>query len=471
MEIPDIKQQLTLARLISYYGLKADKQNRLRCPFHDDRTPSLQLYYKTHTCYCFSSNCRTHGKSMDVIDFIMYYEHLTKRQAIEKAQAITGQEPHIQVAMPELLPGISNKNISSVRTQFLENMFTYFKNAVSNSQPARDYILSRGLNYQLTEIGYNSGQFHHGARKDEQLIEEALGYGLLLDQGKKSRTGEPAYKPFGKACICFALRDRSNNVASLYFRSIFDNKDYRHYYLKDRQGLYPCYPDKNTTKLILTESIIDAATLIEQEEIRNHYTVLALYGTNGLTEEHKQAINELPKLEEIIFALDNDPAGTEATKKYTKLFTEQYPHIKLSRIDLPCKDINETLLAHNNPEILQHLIETRTTATPTPLVDGLQDIPQENTDTFLSSTEIKATPILQTNTTTSNEENADTNIATPNQETASEASVTPPAGAGGLDITNPYNLKYTSGNVLYQIKGFKSDQPDSLKITLQIISR
>jgi hypothetical protein len=41
MEISAIKQQLTLSGLISYYGLKADKQNRLRCPFHDDRTPSL----------------------------------------------------------------------------------------------------------------------------------------------------------------------------------------------------------------------------------------------------------------------------------------------------------------------------------------------------------------------------------------------------------------------------------------------
>jgi hypothetical protein len=60
-------------------------------------------------------------------------------------------------------------------------MFTYFKNAVSNSQPARDYIQSRGLSSQLTEIGYNSGQFHHGSRKDDKLINDALEYGLLID--------------------------------------------------------------------------------------------------------------------------------------------------------------------------------------------------------------------------------------------------------------------------------------------------
>ncbi|WP_410470252.1 CHC2 zinc finger domain-containing protein [Chryseobacterium sp. FH2] len=35
------------------------------CPFHEDKTPSMQVYYKTQTAYCFSSNCKTHGKSMD----------------------------------------------------------------------------------------------------------------------------------------------------------------------------------------------------------------------------------------------------------------------------------------------------------------------------------------------------------------------------------------------------------------------
>ncbi|PSL17790.1 CHC2 zinc finger domain-containing protein, partial [Chitinophaga ginsengisoli] len=72
MEIAAIKQQLTLSQVLSYYGLKPDKHLRLHCPFHDDKTPSLQVYYKTHSCYCFSSNCKTHGKPLDVIDFVMY---------------------------------------------------------------------------------------------------------------------------------------------------------------------------------------------------------------------------------------------------------------------------------------------------------------------------------------------------------------------------------------------------------------
>jgi hypothetical protein len=36
------KEQLTLARVLQHYGLKPDKHLRLHCPFHDDKTPSLQ---------------------------------------------------------------------------------------------------------------------------------------------------------------------------------------------------------------------------------------------------------------------------------------------------------------------------------------------------------------------------------------------------------------------------------------------
>lgn len=55
MEIQEIKNRLTLAMLLQHYGLKADKQNRLKCPFHNDKTPSLQLYYKTQTKRLFAS--------------------------------------------------------------------------------------------------------------------------------------------------------------------------------------------------------------------------------------------------------------------------------------------------------------------------------------------------------------------------------------------------------------------------------
>jgi DNA primase len=97
MEISEIKAKLTLKEVLSHYGLKPDKHLRLNCPFHDHKTPSLQVYYKTHTAYCFSSNCPTHGKSMDVIDFILHKENCSKREAILKAkELINGTSEPIQ---------------------------------------------------------------------------------------------------------------------------------------------------------------------------------------------------------------------------------------------------------------------------------------------------------------------------------------------------------------------------------------
>ncbi|MDQ0110563.1 DNA primase, partial [Chitinophaga terrae (ex Kim and Jung 2007)] len=49
MEIKDIKQQLSIVEVTGYYGLQPDKHQRVLCPFHPDKTPSLQLYPKTDT--------------------------------------------------------------------------------------------------------------------------------------------------------------------------------------------------------------------------------------------------------------------------------------------------------------------------------------------------------------------------------------------------------------------------------------
>ncbi|MGH2643359.1 MAG: toprim domain-containing protein, partial [Chitinophagaceae bacterium] len=430
MEIPEIKQKLTLPILLHHYGLKADKQNRLKCPFHNDKTPSLQLYYKTQTDYCFSTNCQTHGKAIDVIDFIMYYEKLTKHEAIIKAGQIIN--PATQTLPVNNLRQDQSSAIE--RTMFLERMFTYFKNAIHNSKPAREYIQSRCLDFKKTEVGYNGGQFHHGQRKDGNLIRQCLEYGLLLDIGLKSRTGDAAYKPFGKWSICFALRNRQHEITGLYFRSTLNDKEQRHFYLRNRQGLYPGYPKAETKQLILTESIIDAATLLEQEAIKTGYEILSLYGTNGLTEEHQKAIKQLQQLKEVIFFLDGDEAGNKAIAKYAPMFKAEYPNLKITNVTVPQnEDINSLLQGHSS-EILTHLIDTR-----------------KDFDFFISNEEAP--------------QGTESKILS--DENKKLEAVQEPESIMGLNTSNPYSLKYQGREALYQIKGFRTEQMDSLKITLQ----
>lgn len=491
MEINEIKQQLTLARVLQHYGLKPDKNLRLHCPFHDDKTPSLQVYYKTHTCYCFSSNCKTHGRSIDVIDFILYKEHCTKHEAILKAvEIITYFEGKLQhqhnLPRPDGGKEESKSPAPSTlqRSAFLQNMFTYFKNAVHNSKPARDYLQSRCIDFKKTEVGYNAGQFHHGARKNETLIKQCIAYGLLLEAGLTARSGDAAYKPFGKCCVCFALRNQQNEILSLYFRSTLQDKAQRHFYLKDRQGLYPGYPKPETTKLILTESIIDAATLLQVLPFGKDlgWAVLALFGTNGLTEEHQEAIRKwlIPSPSgrvreglEIIFFLNGDEPGSKAVAKYAPMFKAAYPSIKITSVEVPQgEDVNSLLQGHS-ADILTHLISTRKEFEffLYPQDFSFSNGVRENAS--LSSTEKEnqgAKLFIESEASQTPVKNNDDCLQTAQAKTITNVATEPTeqTTATGLNTNNPYNLQYQGNEALYQIKGFRVEQMDSLKITLQI---
>ncbi|QJB35669.1 toprim domain-containing protein [Chitinophaga oryzae] len=407
MEIAEIKQQLSLSTVLQHYGLKPDKHLRLHCPFHDDKTPSLQVYYKTHTCYCFSSNCKTNGKSLDVIDFVMYMDGSSKHAAIEKCkQWVDGSLPSVN------LPALT-------RTEVLGNLFMYFKNAVHNSKPAQEYLSGRGLDYRRVEVGYNAGQFHHGARKDEQLIKHCLSLGLLGEHDRKSKTGDAAYRVFGKWCLVFALRDRDDQVCGLYFRSTINETEQKHFYLKDRRGLYPCCPKPATERLILTEAIIDAATLLQQSAVTSSYSVLSCYGTNGFTQEHQTAIRNLRHLKEIIFAFDGDDAGRKAVAKYGALLREQLPQVVISSLELPAgEDVNSVFLSHE-PGVLEHLLVAR--------------------KEFFVSSEKETTTV------------------------AASVEVSP-----GLDTGNPYKLGYSTEKINYYVQGGVSKVLDSMKVTLVV---
>lgn len=456
MDISQIKQQLTLSRVLHHYGLKPDKNLRLQCPFHDDKKPSMQVYYKTHTAYCFSANCPTHGHSMDVVDFILYKENCTKAEAIAKAVALISPTPALpqgEGGAPRTPAGTTEaatrmQAAQLTRTAVLSRVFIYFKNGVHNSGPAREYIASRGLDYTRLEIGYNSGQFHHGARRDEALIKSCVEAGLLSEGLRNTRHTETevqAYRTFAKYCICFALRNKSGQVAGMYFRSAVNDKDQKHFYLKDREGLYPGYPDAQTEKLIITEAVIDAASLLQIPKITGQYGILAAYGTNGITEEHKAAIKELRHLKEIIFAFDADEAGSRAAERYAHELSALCPYLSFSRLHLPeGEDINSIDVAHQDKAVFTKLLSER--------------------DFFFS--------IAKAPQGTENGSAVEKKMAHPDTGGSAESlasPVTPPTNE--LNTDNPFKLCFTTGVAHYYVQGGVAKAMDSLKITLVIAHR
>jgi DNA primase catalytic core len=357
MEIKDIKARLNIDTVLKHYRLQPDRNGMLKCPFHADDTASMKIYPNTNTFTCFGC-----GKNGDVIEFIQLKENCNKHTALVKASELAG-------APSQPFPGGKEKEGFSKRpedrvnhTKILTKIFTYFQNGLNSSvaKKPKEYLQGRNLNHELLEVGYNSGQFHHRGKLNETNLQACINAGLLIPySGNIPKAKGNTYTPFAKDCVIFPLKNKTGNITSIYGRSITNNDNSKHYYLKNRTGLYPGYPNPNTTRLILTEAIIDTATLLQVPEIVNSYEILSCFGTNGLTAEHKQAIKELQKLEEIIFFFDGDKAGNEAIQKYLKELSELIPNIKLTAVETPeNEDINSLSIAYDT-EIFTHLLENR----------------------------------------------------------------------------------------------------------------
>ena len=335
MEIAEIKAQLTIAQVLDHYSLNADKSNMLCCPFHDDKTPSLQIYPQTNTFCCFSSNCN--AGTGDVIEFIRLMEKSTKHEAIQKAKSLLG---HVEVkaVQPEELS----------RVAIIAKYVEAGRKGIAGSERARMYATERGLDWQVLSLGYTGEKVQEAWNKNYKKSAASLG---LLTKTKDGR-----YVNRFKNCLVFALQNAQGHLVGIYGRGL----DKGHFYLPGpHQGLYPRYPDSETKKLILTEAIIDAATLHQDESITKDYSVLACYGTNGFTAEHEQSIKALQHLEEVILFFDGDEAGKEGTQKVASRLHELRNDITISQVNTPeGEDVNSLGQSHEKA-IFAHLLNKR----------------------------------------------------------------------------------------------------------------
>lgn len=82
-----IKTAVTVPQVARYYGLEPQHNGMCRCPFHDDRTPSLKLN-ETYF-YCFGC-----GATGDGIDLVVRLFDISKYDAAQKLAADFGITPN-----------------------------------------------------------------------------------------------------------------------------------------------------------------------------------------------------------------------------------------------------------------------------------------------------------------------------------------------------------------------------------------
>jgi energy-coupling factor transporter ATP-binding protein EcfA2 len=319
MTISEIKTKLSILTVLHHYGLRMNTNAMLACPFHDDQKASMKIYRATNTVYCFAGSCEI--KNLDAIDFIMKKESCTKHEALQKAKTFISEALEVQSKINFPIQTISKDTMTKTTNKSKE--FTRYQKSLLTHEAAQTYLKSRKLDWQKLEIGYKS-------RKTKE--------------------------PWGRACIIFPLKNEQGEMVSLYGRSTLNGN---HFYEGGREGLYPKYPNPTAKKIVLCESIIDASTLLQLEP---SYEILALFGTNGLTKAHQEAIKNLVELEEIIFALDGDEAGRAATKENANVLLQLLPRVKITTLNLPeGEDINSLSVAHEDVRaLLNHLFGKRT---------------------------------------------------------------------------------------------------------------
>lgn len=452
MQISEIKARLPLAVVLSHYGWKPDGRGRMRCPFHDDRTASMQAYLETGTVYCFAAGCRTHPRSLDVIDVIKEADGCTKHEAIMRAKAMAGALP---TGTPKPPRGKSapkpNREMAdeAARAAVLQRVWATMAAGGKAAPVARTYLRSRGLDAGAlaavgVPVGYNSGQMHYGKRRDEALVASCLRWGLLSDTGRKSRTGAPALRTFARDCIAFALRTEGGDVGGFYFRAVADKGGAKHFYLRDRRGLWPRWPAAQARRVLACESVIDAASVLQDEAVTSEWAVVALYGTNGWTGEHDAALDRIERLEEVCLMLDGDEPGRVATETHAARVRERWPGARVTAVGLPAGEDANGVLVASGAEVLREAIANR------------------------SEVGAEASPST---------EPAAGEVSAPEHPSAGAPNLesTPPSGPPAesppptvLDESDPHDLGYRGRVAGYRVKGYRTGQLDTLRVTVRI---
>ena len=423
MEILEIKSCLSITTLINWYDLILDRHHKTCCPFHEETTPSFTIYPKTNTFHCFGC-----GVSGDTIEFIQLKEKISKHEAILKAQDFIDVPPILPLS-PKLPKPPSTEppmNVDLVkelpRLAVMSKIAQDSKASFKRTDVAGKYIQNRGLDTSKLEIGYIGRELGKGWNR--QLQQSGLSLGIL------KQTGE-VFSPKFTYCVVFFTRDEKGQVTDLYARSVIAKphvESGKHFYLSGQhQGIYPHYPKPDTRKLILTECIIDCATLLQNEVISTEYNLLALFGVNGFTREIEESIKGLKELQEVILFFDGDTAGREAIQTISHKLKTIQPDVKISYVETPDNEDVNSLAQGHDPEIFPHLISMR------------------KAFSFLNEKEIEASA-------------PQNNIAT-----------NPAAYTDTLDTSNPNKLIYHTPSLNFTIwGGIEKDNLHRLKVNLLV---
>ena len=328
-EISRIKQAVPLTRLCEARGvvLTGQGHNLLgRCPFHDDRTPSLVVEPEKNLWHCMGA-CQCGGSN---VDFVMRDHGVGFRVAVEILSAMAGGAPY--PARPAGVAAAGGLTHSSARrlanplsvdadgdallgqvAEFYHR--TLSDNALATAAPALAYLRERKLADAETirhfRLGYADRSLglripDKARREGAQVRLRLTKLGLLRASGHELLSG----------AVVVPITDDAGNVVGMYGRMTATNlragTPY-HRYLPgphraawNAAGALAAAGDADGA-LIVCEAVLDALSFW-RHGLRH---VTAAYGVNGFTEHHRRLVAE-SAIKTVFLAYDNDDAGNTA---------------------------------------------------------------------------------------------------------------------------------------------------------------
>jgi DNA primase catalytic core len=311
-EVERLKREVSVQRLAEARGIKLTRHGADllgKCPFHNDRTPSLVITPAKNLWHCLGA-CNAGGTA---IDWIMRANGISFRHAVEllKADHLPMADAPIQavkVGTVRKLPApIAREADDRV---LLMQVVDYYNETLKKSPEAMKYLLSRGLKsseiidrfklgFANRTLGYRLPAKNRAAGAEMRGRLQQLG--ILRQSGHEHFNGSLVIPVFNASC----------EVVEMYGRKITPNLREGtpdHLYLPGTHaGVWNEEALAVSKDIVLCEALIDALTFWTAG-IRN---VTASYGVNGFTADHRAAFEKYGT-ERVYIAYDRDEAGEKA---------------------------------------------------------------------------------------------------------------------------------------------------------------
>jgi DNA primase len=331
-EIERLKLQVSVVRLVEAAGvvLKQHGKDQVgRCPFHDDKTPSLVVSPKTNLWHCMGA-CQVGGS---VIDWVMKFEGVSFRHAVELLKRQLGDAP---VSPVEASPGGAEPRavFGSLHAAellaaadddagLLRWVIDFYHATLKQSPEAKRYLDARGL-YSIEAIE----TFKLG------FANRTLGYlvpDINIKAGAKLRAALQRvglYRETGRehlnGSLVVPVCDLDGAVTEVYGRKITSGLRAGtplHLYLPGpHRGVFNEQSFVGQEEIILCEALIDALTFW----CAGYRNVTSSYGIEGLTADILEALKR-HGIKRVLIAYDADDAGNAAAEKLaTKLMAEGF---------------------------------------------------------------------------------------------------------------------------------------------------